>query len=198
MFIDHEVDEASATPASELSDVDGTDTPSWLFSFGASNVKTMNTRKGQMNFTFDADDSSLVTAFTDRPARLTDRLSMKNFAQNFNEIFGDDKPNASLTHWDLDGNFYNHVYEIKGIKKRNGKYILKSDLLESDFTEALPLSKDQGSYEPPVIEQANFFVDGAIWSFLCNFFGGTTGECASACDWGWIDGIVCGAVEPSF
>ena len=174
------------------------DTPQWLFSFGASNGKTRSNRKGHMTFIFNDDDSSLVTAFTDRPDRLTDRMSIKNFAKNFDEIFGDDKPNASLTHWEVNGNFYNHVYKINSIDKRNGKYFLKSDLIESDFNDTLNLSQGLASTEPRIIREANFFVDGAVWSFLCQFFTASSNACDSSCDWGWIDGAVCPCLDHEF
>ena len=175
-----------------------TDTPQWLFSFGASNVKTRSNHKGHMKFIFNDDDSSLVTAFTDRPDRLTDRMSIKNFAKNFDEIFGDDKPNASLTHWEANGSFHNHVYKINSIKKRKGKYILKSDLIESDFNDTLNPSQELAPTEPPVIKEANFFVDGAVWSFLCQFFTGGSNACDSSCDWGWIDGNICPCLDHEY
>ena len=52
-----------------------------------------------MKFVFKTDNSTEVTAFTDRPNRLMNRLPRKKFAKSFDTIFADDKPNASLTHW---------------------------------------------------------------------------------------------------
>ena len=73
------------------------DMPSWLFSFGASNVRVRETRKGHLTFIFDAKSTSKVTAFSDRPDRLTGQMSMKKLADGFDDIFFDSKPNASLT-----------------------------------------------------------------------------------------------------
>ena len=46
-------------------------------------------------------------------------------------MFGEDKPNASLTHL-TDGKFYNGFFEVRSIKKRNKKYHIKTDLLLKD------------------------------------------------------------------
>ena len=92
--------------------------PQWLFSFGASNVQTSSSRKGHMRFILDDKNTSVITAFTDRPNRLTGRVSMKNFAKNFDEIYYNNKPNTALAHWDADGSFYNNVCKIKKINKK--------------------------------------------------------------------------------
>ena len=85
------------------------DTPQWLFSFGVSDVEASSNREGHMKFVFKTDNSTEVTAFTDRPNRLMNRLPRKKFAKSFDTIFADDKPNASLTHWYMKGKFNNHV-----------------------------------------------------------------------------------------
>ena len=135
---------------------------SWLFSFGASNVKAKATRKGHITFSFETDDCSMVTTFSDRPQRLTGTMKMDRLSKYFNKMFGDDKPNASVTYWDQDGNFNNHVYEIEGIKKRKGKYILRTDLIEDEITNSTASNAS-------VIEQANFFVDN-FWTDLGHDF----------------------------
>ena len=109
------------------------DTPQWLFSFGASDVEASSNRKGHMKFVFKTDNSTEVTAFTDRPDRLTERFPMNKFANSFDTMFGDDKPNASLTHWDMNGKFNNHVHEIVKIKKKGSKYTIKTNLLETKY-----------------------------------------------------------------
>ena len=155
---DHEGHEDSTTGST-----DSGDTTSWLFSFGASDVKGKATRNGHMTFSFDVDDCSMVTAFTDRPQRLKRQMKMKRFAKDFDKMFGKDKPNASLTHWDEEGGFHNHVYEIEEITKKKGRYILKTDLDESTYLNTVigeePRCKAIGCVQPPVIDQANFFLD---------------------------------------
>ena len=81
--------------------------PQWLFSFGASNVQTSSSRKGHMRFILDDKNTSVITAFTDRPNRLTGRVSMKNVAKSFDKIYYNNNP--ALAHWDADGSFYNRV-----------------------------------------------------------------------------------------
>ena len=150
---------------------DVSDEPTWLFSFGASNVKAREGRKGNLNFFFDQKNTSKVTAFTDRPDRLTGQMSMKDLVNEFDAIFFDSKPNASLTHWDEDG-FHNHVYEIKSINRRKGgSYRMKTNLLGADFYEnfaddQIVCSKGDECIEPSVIEEANFFIDSVTWG--CN------------------------------
>ena len=155
------------------------DTPQWLFSFGASEVETSSNRKGHMKFIFNADNSSAVTAFTDRPDRLTDRLTMKKFVNSYDTIFGGGKPNASVTHWDMKGKFNNHAYEILGIKKKGNKYIVRTDLLQEDYIDEVAFDGDNndsgavGIPNPFSIAQANFFIDSAPWycysSLLTNY-----------------------------
>ena len=154
--------------ADESSTQDHTDAPSWLFSFGASDVTAKaNRRKAHVTFSFDSKDCSLITAFSDRPVRQTRQMKMNRFAKNFKVMFDDDddKPNASLTHWDEDG-FHNHMYEIMSIKKKNGKFYIHTDLLENTYLSSalndLPMCQGIGCVKPPIIPQANFFVDPAI------------------------------------
>ena len=133
MANDHEHEHEHGDHEDHSSYPDSKDSSSWLFSFGASDVQVRPSRngkhKGRMTFSFDADNCSKITAFTDRPDRLTRQLSMKPFANDFNDLFGDDKPNASLTSWQ-EGEFHNHAFEIYSIKRKNGQYHLKTDLLE--------------------------------------------------------------------
>ena len=147
---------------------------SWLFSFGASNVKAKATRRGEMIFSFDADDCSEITSFTDRPNRLTAEIKMKRFVRDFDEMFGDDKPNASLAYWDANNNFKNHVYEIQGIKKRNHRYIINTDLNGEYYDKVINTSNSKGLenveiLDPSLINQASFFVD-SFWTSLGCWF----------------------------
>ena len=82
-----------------------------------------------MTFIFNDDESSLVSAFTDRPIRLTGKLSMKSFADDFDKFFEGINLNAWLTHCELDEEFSNHVYEIEKNQKRNDMYVLKTNVL---------------------------------------------------------------------
>ena len=90
-------------------------------------------------------------------------MKVNKLAKNFENWFGDDKPNASLTHWNEDGDFSNHVYEIKNIRKKNGRYILRTNLIEKDFLQEISddpiICHRIGCVEPPIIDQANFFID---------------------------------------
>ena len=136
----------------------------WLFSFGASDVETQSNRKGHMKFILNDDDSSLVTAFAG-PDRLTNRLSMKKFVKSFGEVFGNDKPNASATYWDNDGDFINHVCEISGIRRKGKKYIIKTNLLHEVYIDTVLSGNHDDSLNisgipnPYSIAEANFFID---------------------------------------
>lgn len=143
------------------------DTPRWLFSFGASDVQTSSNRRRHMKFTFDIDNSSAVTAFTDRPDRLTNQFSMKKFEKSFDKIFGKDKPNASATHWGTNGTFNNHVYEIIGIKRNGNAFTVMTNLPQEDYIDTViskGSSTDLNTTEIPnpfSIAEANFFVDSS-------------------------------------
>ena len=151
------------------SSMNGSETPFWLYSFGAADIGYSSNKKGKVSYFVDEDDVSTITAFTDRPKRVAGTTNIKKFARNFKRMFGDGKPNASLTHW-TDGKFYNGVFEIKSIKKKNGKYHIKTDsLLKDHLTGAMAheplLGKmsalmDQ-SAATKVIAQASFFIDSS-------------------------------------
>ena len=140
------------------------ETPAWLFSFGASDVEAKASRQGQMTFSVDAGDCSVITAFTDRPDRLTRQIKMKHFARDFDDMFGENKPNASLTHWSGE-RFHNHGLEIESIKKRKGQYIIKTNLTEYNYINAVVPSVDSSDAEivgipnPFSLGSASFFID---------------------------------------
>ena len=87
--------------------------------------------KGKVTYVVDEDEVSPVKAFTNGPNRLVGTTNIKKFARNFRRVFGDDKPNACLTHC-TDGRIYNGVFKIKSIRKRNGEYHVKTDSLFKD------------------------------------------------------------------
>ena len=151
------------------SSMNGSKTPSWLYSFGAADIGYSSNKQGKVTYFVNEDDISAITAFTDRPNRLTGTTNIKKFARNFKKMFGDDKPNASLTHW-TDGKFYNGVFEIKSIKKRSGKYHIKTDsLLKDQITGAMGHAPTQvemsllmdESAATKVIKQASFYIDSS-------------------------------------
>ena len=72
--------------ADKTSSSKSSDAPSWLFSFGASEVKAKVTRQGRINFVVDPKTSSDMTGFTDRPDRLTGKMKIKSFARKFEEF----------------------------------------------------------------------------------------------------------------
>ena len=126
-----------------------------------------------MKFIFNADNSTEVTAFTDRPDRLTDRLTMKKFANSFDTILTDGKPNASLTHWDMKGEFNNHVHETLKINSKGNKYTIKASLLADGCIDQVVSDSDNNNSNgganaicipnPFLIAQANFFIGSAPW-----------------------------------
>ena len=156
---------------------------SWLFSFGASNVTAKATKKGHMTFTFSGDDGTDMTAFTDRPDRLTGQLPLKRFARTFRKNFGDDYPNASMTSW-KDGEFANSVFEITKFKHNGGDYHLKTDLLLDNFNQLKISSHAKKSGENVYfLPEASFFVDSVLSSIADIFvkstgLGGTIGVAA--------------------
>ena len=93
---------------------------------------------------------------------------MKKFTNNFNTMFAGDKPNASVTHWDMKGKFNNHVHEILKIKRKGNKFTIKTNLTEGDYiNEIFPdvmneSSNTFGIPNPFSINQANFFIDSTL------------------------------------
>ena len=90
---------------------------------------------------------------------------MKPFANDFNDLFGDDKPNASLTSWQ-EGEFHNHAFEIYSIKRKNGQYHLKTDLLEGTYLDVVLANEQRcqgiGCIKHTAIDQVSFFLDPII------------------------------------
>ena len=90
---------------------------------------------------------------------------MKKFVKSFDEVFGNDKPNASATYWDNDGDFINHVYEISGIRRKAEKYIMKTNLLHEVYIDTVLSGNHDDSLNisgipnPYSIAEANFFID---------------------------------------
>ena len=150
-----------------------TSAPSWLLSFGASNIGIQSGKQGKITFVMDSENVSPVTLFTDRPDRITGQWKMKKLARNFKNMFDKDYPNASITHW-TDGKFYNGVFEVKSVKRRKNNFYLKSDILLEEHAQGSlahdPLLADMSSLVDDfaatnVIKNANFFLDG--FSFPC-------------------------------
>ena len=102
---------------------------SWLYSFGASSAIVKYRKNKNVKFRISGDDASVVTGFTDRPERLTGQMTLGRFGQTFQELFGQDKPNASITHWG--SAFENTIFTIKSIKykSKEDEFVVKTDLL---------------------------------------------------------------------
>ena len=171
---------------SQSNNISSEDNPSWLFSFGASNVGYSANKKKKITYIVDSKDVSVITSFTDRPDRLTGKTTMKWFTKNFKNMFGDDLPNASLTHW-TDKQFYNGVFEIESIKKKKGKFFIKTNTLLDDHSSGAmahdPILMEmaglvESSEATNVIKQANFFIDAA---FTCDCVGISNGTMTSCC-----------------
>ena len=147
---------------------DSTKKTTWLFSFGASSVKTRPTRDGLVAFRINADDCSVITAFTDHPNRITAQMRMERFAREFGDMFDQQKPSASLTYWDKKGNLRNHVYEINTIKTIKNKYIIKAELIKGDYIDLADNNSKKRlkskCVEQKAITNANFFMDGSHYS----------------------------------
>ena len=170
---------------SQSNNISSTNKPSWLFSFGASDVGYSANKKKKITYIVDSKDISVITAFTDRPDRLTGKTTMKWFAKNFDNMFGDDLPNASLTHW-TDKQFYNGVFEIESIKKKKDKFYIKTDTLLEDHSNGA-MAHDpnlmgmaglaESSQATDVIKQANFFIDAAFTCDCVSIGNGTMTSC---------------------
>ena len=147
---------------------DSTKKTTWLFSFGASSVKTRPTSDGLVAFRINADDCSVITAFTDRPNRITAQMRMDRFAREFGEMFDQRKPSASLTYWDKKGNLHSHVYKFNSIESTKKNYIIKAELIEGDYVDnAVSNSKKclkLNCLEKKTITNASFFMDGSHYS----------------------------------
>ena len=148
--------------------------PSWLFSFGVSKAKARQAKNGRISFTFNKRAVSDITAFTDRPERLTGKLDIDGFSKHFDGIFADGKgkPNASVTYW-KDG-FENKICKVTDIRlteNRKDRYVVKAKML----------TKSSAFYDQ--LEDVDFFVDAgshcSCGSYSPVFHGTTCCECES-------------------
>jgi len=150
---------------------DSSSTPSWLLSFGASDIGVRARKQGELTFVIDSKNVSTVTTFTDRPDRVTGQMKMSRLARSFTNMFGTNYPNASITHW-TDGKFYNGVFEVKSIRKRRNKFYLKTDVLIEDH------GRGSLAHDPNLVKMAGLFDDFAATkvidnaSFFVDNFGG--------------------------
>lgn len=136
-------------------------------SFGASRIGVRTNKRNELTFVIDQDDFSKVMAFTEHPDRLTGVSSIKSFRKNYKKMYGNNHPNATLTHWS-DGEYYTGIFEIKSFRKRRNKYHIKTDTLLSEHSDGLLAHSDyvemaqffDSSASTDVIRQGSFFLEG--------------------------------------
>ena len=122
-------------------------------SFGASKIGIATNKKGVLTFVVNQDDFSEVMASTGHADRLTGVSSIKSFKKNYREMYDDDFPSVTLTHWS-GGDYYSGVFGIKSFRKKGNKYHIKSDSLLSDHSDGLM------AHDPSLVGMAELFDDG--------------------------------------
>lgn len=127
---------------------------SWLYSFGASSAIVKYRKDKNVKFRISGDDASVVTGFTDRPDRITGQMTLGRFGKAFQRLFGQDKPNASITHWG--SAFKNTIFTIQSInyKSKEDEFVVKTDLLAGS-------SSPGGNKIPKNISDISFFIDSS-------------------------------------
>ena len=137
-------------------------------SFGASKIGIATNKKGVLTFVINQDDFSEVMASTGHADRLTGVSSIKSFKKNYREMYDDDFPSVTLTHWS-GGDYYSGVFGIKSFRKKGNKYHIKSDSLLSDHSDGLmahdPLLVEiaqlgEGFAATGVIQEGSFVLEG--------------------------------------
>ena len=92
-----------------------------------------------------------------------------------------------MTHWDVKGEFNNHVHEILEINNKGNKYTTKAGLLADDCINQVASDSDNNHSNgganaicipnPFVIAQAIFFIGSAPWCWYCFGFALITPAC---------------------
>lgn len=132
---------------------------SFLYSFNAKRVSSKQKANGNYKLSFDVNDAGNVSGFTERPQRVTDFCTISHFEKQFDDLFADSKPNASLNFWS-EGESQLVIHTIKSMKvnKKGSKIIINAKPLQVlGFSETLPDN----------IAEASFFVDGS-GNLSCN------------------------------
>jgi hypothetical protein len=133
-----------------------TQTPTWMFTFAASKLKIKQMSSGSSNYRFKVKKKhvSEISLFSERPDRLTSKVSAEQFKDTFNDIFKSDKPNASMAYWRK--GYHSSSFEMKTFRdsRNNSNYIIDANLLDSNH--GLSTRTD--------LENVSLFVDSA---WLC-------------------------------
>jgi len=128
--------------------------PRWLYAVDAADVTVIEDGSG---FSVSLPASERVTAFTDRPNRQTDSMTLLEFAENW-EVYGfdTDPPNAALL-LETGSQTLTSVVEMTNPRIENGQVIFGLNTI--DDSPVIAGRTHQDAVEPGNYEHAALFID---------------------------------------
>ena len=128
--------------------------PQWLYAVDAADVTVIEDGSG---FSVSLPASERVTAFTDRPNRQTDSMTLLEFAENW-EVYGfdTDPPNAALL-LETGSQTLTSVVEMTNPRIENGQVIFGLNTI--DDSPVIAGRTHQDAVEPGNYEHAALFID---------------------------------------
>jgi hypothetical protein len=128
--------------------------PEWLFATDAADVTISKTGSG---FSVSLPVSERVTAFTDRPNRLTDVMTLREFAKDWNAYgFDTDPPNAALL-LETGSKTRTSVVEMTNPRIKNGRVTFRLNPIDGSVTLAGHTHKH--TLKPATYDHASLFID---------------------------------------
>ena len=141
---------------------DSSDAP-WELSFDASKIETKLNRNGRLVFDFKEENATPINAINNKTHQHSDQLSIKQLANNFDELTGSGFAESTLTYLDEDS-VNNLEFKTINIKKKEQRLVIKSDIMEhindlSILHNSKPCTSTEPECEPGhLLEQATFTI----------------------------------------
>ena len=143
--------------------------PEWLFATDAADVSITKAGSG---FLVSLPVSERVTAFTDRPNRLTDVLTLREFAKDWKAYgFDTDPPNAALL-LETGSKTRTSVVEMTNPRIKNGRVTFRLNPIDSSATVAGHTHKH--TLKPATYDHAAIFIDDGTNTKMTVTAGNTT------------------------
>ncbi len=147
--------------------------PEWLFATDAADVTISKTGSG---FSVSLPASERVTAFTDRPNRLTTVMTLREFAKDWKAYgFDTDPPNAALL-LETGSKTRTSVVEMTNPRIKNGRVTFRLNPINGSATLAGHTHKH--TLKPATYNHASLFIDAAPSYYIVDYGFGY--ECAQS------------------
>jgi hypothetical protein len=131
--------------------------PEWLFATDAAGV---NITKAGSGFLVSLPATQRVTAFTDRPNRLTDVMTLREFAKDWKALgFDTDPPNAALL-LETGSKTRTSVVEMTNPRIKNGRVTFRLNPIGGSATVAGHTNKH--TLKPARYDHAALLIDSCV------------------------------------